>query len=243
MERINRIAKKYKLFVVEDAAHAIGSKYKNRYLGTIGNLGAYSFHESKNLNCGEGGAIILNDNKYFERAEIIREKGTNRSKFIKGEIDKYTWVDVGSSYLMSEILAASLYAQLKNMGKINNKRVKFFKNYFEQLQPLQKKGIIQLPTIPQDCMGNGHLFYLITQNEKTRNNLIKYLKSKGIGSVFHYIPLHSSPMGISLGAKKGELPIAELVSRRLLRLPLYYNLTSQEQSKVIKELFNYFQRY
>lgn len=243
MEKINQIAKKYNLFIIEDAAHAIGSKYKDKYLGTIGTLGTYSFHESKNLNCGEGGAIVINDKKYFERAEIIREKGTNRKKFLKGEVDKYTWIDIGSSCLMSEILAAFLYKQLLSIEKINQKRIKIFNTYYKQLKPLEENERVRLPIIPFNCMSNGHLFYILVNDEKTRNGLIKYLKSKKIGSTFHYIPLHSSPMGISLGARGERMPITESVSKRLLRLPLYYDLTDGAQSIVIKEIFNFFKKY
>lgn len=240
MAEINKIAKKYGLIVVEDAAQGIGAKYKGKYLGTIGSLGTYSFHESKNLGCGEGGALIINDERYVKRAEIIREKGTNRSQFCRGEINKYTWVDIGSSFLPSEILAAFLYAQLEDIKKINQRRLEIFTRYQSLLAPLENQGKIKLPVVPTDCLGNGHLFYIIAKTEKIRNHLLEYLKLRGIGSVFHYIPLHSSPMGKSFGNKEGQLPVTESISGRLLRLPIYYDLSDHDQTIVINAVINFF---
>jgi len=240
MDTINNIARKYDLFVVEDAAQGVNAKFKDRYLGTIGSLGAYSFHETKNYVCGEGGAIVINDKKFIERAEILREKGTNRSKFFRGEVDKYTWVDIGSSFLPSEILAAYLYAQLENMDKILNKRKKIYEYYAENLEELAIQNKIRLPVIPSDCTPNYHMFFIILPIEAQRDKLMNYLKQKGIMAIFHYIPLHLSPMGEKNGYKKGDLPITEALSSRLLRLPFYYNLSRQNQNYIIKEIKDFF---
>jgi len=228
MDAITKIAKKHKLFVVEDAAQAVNSKYKGKYLGTIGDFGTFSFHETKNYNCGEGGAILINNNRFIERAEIIREKGTDRSKFFRGEVDKYSWVDVGSSYLPSDILAAYLYAQLEKLDAIQKKRKAIFECYHERLKNLEKQGKLRLPYVPKDCKINYHMFYIIMPNESQRNNLMKKLKKKGILSIFHYIPLHSSLMSRQLGYDKGDLHITEDMSSRLLRLPFYNSLTKKE---------------
>ncbi|MFH1612339.1 MAG: dTDP-4-amino-4,6-dideoxygalactose transaminase [bacterium] len=240
MDAITKIANQYNLFVVEDAAQGVNAKYKDKYLGTIGDLGAYSFHETKNFICGEAGAIVINNEKFIERAEIIREKGTNRSKFFRGEIDKYTWVDIGSSYLPSDILAAFLYAQLEKMDKITNARQKIFEYYYQSLTTLVEKGYLTVPTIPQECKNNYHLFYIILENEKKRDALMSYLKNNGILSVFHYIPLHLSPVGEKIGYKKGQLPITESISKRLLRLPFYYDLKKEEQKEVVEKIYNFF---
>lgn len=240
MDKIMRIAKKKKLFVIEDTAHGMESKYKGKYLGTIGDIGCYSFHETKNITCGEGGAIIINNGKFSERAEIIREKGTNRSKFFRGEIDKYTWVDIGSSYLLSEILSAFLYAQFENIEIITKKRLDDWQYYYNNLKDLEKKCFIRLPIITDDCIHNGHLFYILLKNSKTRDSLIDYLNSKGVSAVFHYIPLHLSPMGKKMGYKRGQLPITEEFSSRLLRLPLFYDLSRVEQDMVLDKLINFF---
>ncbi len=242
MDAIMALAKKNNIFVVEDAAQGVNAKYNNEYLGTIGDIGTFSFHETKNFICGEGGAIVINNEKLIERAEIIREKGTNRSKFFRGEVDKYTWVDTGSSYLPSDILAAFLYAQLENMEKINDRREKIFANYYKSLMPLVNDGKLRLPYISGACHSNNHLFYIILENEKTRNDLMDFLKERGILAVFHYLPLHISPMGQMMGGKKGQLPVTEEMSNRLLRLPFYYELRKNEQAVVvdtIKEFFNY----
>ncbi len=239
MDTITHIAEKHDLFVIEDAAQGMNATYKKRYLGTIGNLGAFSFHETKNCICGEGGALLINDEQFLDRAEIIREKGTNRSRFFRGETDKYTWVDEGSSYLPSDLLAAFLYAQLENMDIIDKRRRKFFDYYLEALSELRQKELIRLPFIPDECNPCGHLFYIIVKDEKTRNGLLNYLKSQNIGAVFHYIPLHLSPMGKKFGYKEGDLPVTESLSSRLLRLPLFYELTSEDQDRVVDNIAKY----
>ncbi|MBE3129037.1 MAG: dTDP-4-amino-4,6-dideoxygalactose transaminase, partial [Actinobacteria bacterium] len=195
MNKIMDIARRNNLSVVEDAAHGIGCTYEGMYLGTIGDIGCYSFHETKNVTCGEGGAILINNDKFSERAEIIREKGTNRNKFYRGEIDKYTWVDIGSSYLPSEILSAFLYAQLENIETIARNRLDTWQYYYKGLEDLEKKEFLRRPIIPENCKHNGHMFYILLNDNKTRDLLISYLKSRGISVVFHYLPLHLSPMG------------------------------------------------
>ena len=240
MNKIIEIAKKNKLFVIEDAAHGIESKYNGKYLGTIGDIGCYSFHETKNITCGEGGAIIINNDKFIERAEIIREKGTNRSKFFRGEIDKYTWIDIGSSYLLSEILSAFLYAQFENIEIITKKRLYDWQYYYDDLADLEKKGFIKRPTIVDDCIHNGHLFYILLNDNKIRDSLIKYLWDKGISAIFHYLPLHLSPMGKKMGYKRGQFPITEDFSSRLIRLPLFYSISRVEQDMVLNNLKSFF---
>lgn len=239
MDKIMQVANKHKLFVVEDAAHAIDSYYKDRPLGSIGHLATFSFHETKNISCGEGGMIVINDKKFEKRAEIIREKGTNRSAFFRGEIDKYGWVDIGSSFLPSDITAAFLFAQLEKLDDVQKNRKKLWKKYYTELSPLSEAGKVQIPKIPKYATNNGHLFYLITKSEQDRNCLIKYLKSKGIHAVFHYLSLHKSQF-----YKKYQIDLklvnADRFTNRLLRLPLYYNLTYSEQKYIIKEIYNYF---
>ncbi|MCD6560306.1 MAG: dTDP-4-amino-4,6-dideoxygalactose transaminase [Deltaproteobacteria bacterium] len=242
MDVIMDIANRHGLLVVEDAAHALHSEYKEQYLGTIGDIGAFSFHETKNYICGEGGAIILNNEDFIERAEIVREKGTDRSKFFRGEVDKYTWVDLGSSYLPSDILAAFLYAQLENMDEIDIRRRTIFDYYLKTLSPLAEKGVLKLPVIPPECRSCGHLFYIILKDEEIRNGLMNYLKSRGIGAVFHYLPLHLSTVGSSLGGKDGQLPVTESVSGRLLRLPLFYELKEDEQDYIVESIRSFFDR-
>jgi dTDP-4-amino-4,6-dideoxygalactose transaminase len=240
MDAIVEIARRNKLYVVEDAAQGVNAKYNGRYLGTIGDLGAYSFHETKNLICGEGGAIIINNETFIERAEIIREKGTNRSKFFRGEVDKYTWVDIGSSYLPSDLLAAFLYAQLEHMNKICQRRQEIFEYYYEGLTPLASDGVVRLPIISPECECNSHMFYILLKDERTRDALMNYLKSNSILAIFHYLPLHLSPIGRSMGYKEGDLPVTESTSGRILRLPLYYELKKEEHAEVvglIKEFF------
>jgi dTDP-4-amino-4,6-dideoxygalactose transaminase len=240
MDIIMDIAKRHNLYVVEDAAQGVNSKYKDKYLGPIGDIGANSFHETKNFLCGAGGAIVLNNEKFIERAEIIREKGTNRSKFFRGEVDKYTWVDIGSSYLPSDLLAAFLFAQLENMDKINNRREKIFNYYYKALIPLVNDGKIRMPYISSECQSNCHLFYIILENENIRNKLIDHLKSKGILSVFHYLPLHLSPIGRKMGYKEGQLPVTESYSERLLRLPFYFELLESDQDQIIYQIKRFF---
>ena len=240
MDAIMDIASKHGLYVVEDAAQAMNARYKDKYLGTIGDIGTFSFHETKNCICGEGGAIIVNNESFVERAEIVWEKGTDRSKFFRGEVDKYTWVDLGSSYLPSDLLAAFLYAQLENMDAIDVRRRNIFNYYLESLKPLADRGLLELPDIPRECHYCGHLFFIVLNDEETRDGLMNYLKSKGILAVFHYMPLHLSPMGRSLGYKEGQLPVTEAVSGRLLRLPLFYELKRDEQDRVVASINSFF---
>lgn len=242
MNKIMDIARLHNVYVVEDAAQGVNARYKDKYLGTIGDIGTYSFHETKNYICGEGGAIVINNKRFIERAEIIREKGTNRSKFFRGEVDKYTWVDIGSSYLPSDLLAAFLYAQLENMDKINKCRRDIFDYYYQALKPLANNGILRLPVVSPECECNSHMFYIILKDEKTRDALIDYLKSKGILSVFHYLPLHLSPVGRSMGYKDGQLPVTESISGRLLRLPFHYSLNRDEQDEVVKCIKQFLER-
>ena len=229
MDKIMDIARKHNLFVIEDSAQGVMSTYKGRYLGTIGDIGCYSFHETKNYTMGEGGAISLNHINFFNHSEIIREKGTDRSKFFRGEIDKYSWVDIGSSYLPSELNAAYLYAQLKNAHIINNDRLKNYNIYYKNLKKLEEIGILQLPYIPNNCTHNAHMFYIKTKGLEERTNLISFLRKNNIHSAFHYIPLHSSSAGSKYGRFHGEDIYTTKESERLLRLPLYYGL---EQEKI-----------
>ncbi|MFF2091720.1 dTDP-4-amino-4,6-dideoxygalactose transaminase [Paenibacillus sp. NPDC058174] len=240
MDKIMELAEKYNLVVIEDAAQGVMSKYKGRYLGTIGQLGCYSFHETKNYNCGEGGALLANHERYIERAEIIREKGTNRSRFFRGQVDKYTWVDVGSSYLPSEINAAFLYAQLENAEEINNNRLEIWNNYYEGLGELEAKDHIKLPYIPEGCIHNAHMFYIKCKSIDERTKLIEFLKDHNIQSVFHYIPLHSSEAGRRYGRFDGEDVYTTVESEKLLRLPLYYNLPLNDVDKIIKTIKKFY---
>jgi len=236
MDQILKIAEKHDLAVVEDNAHGLFGKYKGHYLGTFGTFGTQSFHETKNFICGEGGALIINDSKYVERAEIIREKGTNRSQFFRGEIDKYTWVDIGSSYLPSDLLAAFLFAQLEERDQIQRKRKSIWDRYASNLEDWASTNDVQLPFIPAHCEQTYHIFYLVLPDLTSRNNLIKHLKSKGILSVFHYVPLHLSPMGQKFGYKEGDLPNTESISDRLLRLPFYNQMNYEDQTQVIEAI-------
>ncbi|MBN1913985.1 MAG: dTDP-4-amino-4,6-dideoxygalactose transaminase [Candidatus Omnitrophica bacterium] len=236
MDTIMALAGKYKLYVVEDAAQAVDAKYKGRYLGTIGDLGAFSFHETKNCICGEGGALLINKERFIERAEIIREKGTNRAKFFRGEVDKYTWVDVGSSFLPSDILAAYLYAQFEKINDIRLKRKRIFEYYYANLKALQKEGLASLPFIPGYCRANYHMFYLILASGRQRDEVMRRLKDAGIYAIFHYVPLHTSKVGRSLGYKAGDFPVTEKISSRLLRLPFYNNLSRSQQGYIIDVL-------
>jgi len=240
MNAILVLARKYHLLVVEDAAQAVNAKFQGKYLGTLGDIGAYSFHETKNFICGEGGAIVLNRSELVERAEIIREKGTNRSRFFRGEVDKYTWVDIGSSLLPSDILAAFLFAQLENMDLITKKRQEIYRFYEARLRPLEKQGFITLPIIPPDCESNYHMFYVLLNSLTERTKLIEHLDSAGIHAVFHYVPLHTSPMGLAMGYRPGMLPVTENVSDRLLRLPMYYEMQESEVESVVDEIRKFF---
>jgi len=234
MDRIMRIAEKHGLLVVEDAAQGVNAFYDGRALGSIGHLGCYSFHETKNYICGEGGALCINDERFVERAEIIRDKGTNRQKFFRGEVDKYTWVDVGSSYVPSEICSAFLYGQLEMLEPIARRRQEIYEFYRHHLQPLEAAGRLRLPVTPEDCTSNYHMFYVLLPDEATRDGLLAHLKSQGIHAVFHYVPLHSSPMGRKFGCKEGDLPVTEELSVRLVRLPFYYEISEQEQLAVVR---------
>jgi len=236
MDKILEIAKKYNLLVIEDAAQGIMSTYKGQDLGTIGDFGCLSFHETKNYSMGEGGAILIKDKKFINRAEIIREKGTNRSQFFRGQVDKYTWVDLGSSYLPSELNAAYLYAQLEVADKINESRLMSWKLYNNGLKDLEEKGFVGLPFIPKECTHNAHMFYIKAKNLEERTNLIAYLKENGILSVFHYIPLHTAPAGIKFGRFEGEDIYTTKESERLLRLPMYYGLKKEEIQYIIEKI-------
>jgi dTDP-4-amino-4,6-dideoxygalactose transaminase len=241
MDEIMDIAIKNRLFVVEDAAQALLSTHKNRFLGTIGHFGCLSFHETKNIISGEGGALLINDEQYIERAEIIREKGTNRVKFFKGEIDKYTWIDIGSSFLPSELISAFLYAQLEQAEKIITARRRIYKHYYELLKHLANKERIRLPFTGEDCVNNGHIFYIITGSLKERTELIEYLKTSSIMALFHYIPLHSSAAGMKYGRINGKMAVTEDISERILRLPMYYELTNDDIEKVVDALERFYQ--
>lgn len=233
MDTIMSIAKKHNLKVVEDAAQAIFSKYKDKPLGTIGDFGCLSFHETKNLSMGEGGALIINDHNNFEKAEIIREKGTNRNKFLRGEIDKYTWVNYGSSYLPSELNAAYLYGQLKDYEIIQNNRMNIWNRYYNELKETIENNGDKMPFVPKDCIHNAHIFYFKTKNLEERTKLIDFLKQNEIKATFHYIPLHSSPAGNMFGIFNGKDEYTTSESEKLIRLPLYYNLSEDDQTKVI----------
>ena len=241
MDIIMNIAKKYDLFVVEDAAQAMMSNYKGRALGTIGNFGTFSFHETKNYtSAGEGGLLIINDSKFINDAEIIREKGTNRSLFFRGMVDKYSWVGLGSSYLMSDMSAAYLWGQLKKADEINNNRLDNWKYYYKGLKKLENMGCIALPTITKDSNHNGHMFYIKVDNLKTRGMLLAYLKKINILAAFHYVPLHSSPAGLKFTRFHGEDKFTTLDSERLIRLPLFYKLNTKDIDLIIQYLYSYF---
>ena len=241
MDAICALAEKHSLFVVEDAAQGIMSAYKGRALGTFGELSAFSFHETKNVTSGgEGGMLSVNDSRFSERAEIIREKGTNRSKYFRGEIDKYSWCDIGSSYLPSEIQAAYLYCQLENIDKITTDRLISWGNYFERLSPLQSQGKITLPFIPDHCKHNAHMFYIKLDNNDQRSRLIAFLKERGIHSVFHYVPLHSSPGGMKYGCFHGNDKYTTEESEKLLRLPLYYGISKNDVDYCCDSIYDFF---
>ena len=238
MDKIMEIAKKHNIRVIEDAAQGVLAYYKGKPLGTIGDFGCFSFHETKNYIMGEGGAIIVKDDSKFLDAEIIREKGTNRSQFIRGTVDKYTWHKVGTSFLPSDILAALLYAQLERSEEIMEKRMNIWNTYNDSLEELEKQGKLIRPYIPEYAKHNAHMYYIILPTEEIRNNLMDKLKERGISSVFHYIPLHTSPLGMSLGYKQGDLPKTEEYSARLLRLPLYADMTKEDALKISKEIID-----
>ncbi|MDY4993609.1 MAG: dTDP-4-amino-4,6-dideoxygalactose transaminase [Succinivibrio sp.] len=240
MELLQEIAKKYNIPVIEDAAQACDAKYKDKYLGSIGDLGAYSFHETKNLSCGEGGALLVNNEVYKDRAEIIREKGTNRTKFFRGCVDKYTWCDIGSSFLMSDILSSVLLSQLENKDIIRKKREYVFNKYNKAFLDLEKSNKLRRIQIPKYNTPNYHIFYLILNSEKERNLLLDYLHQRQIGAVFHYIPLHLSQMGTRLGYKKGEFSNTESLSSRLIRLPLFAELQDQQIDYIVESVYSFY---
>ncbi|MGQ9844465.1 MAG: dTDP-4-amino-4,6-dideoxygalactose transaminase, partial [Spirochaetota bacterium] len=229
MDTIVSIAKQHNLYVIEDAAQAILSTYNNKYLATFGHLAAFSFHETKNVtSAGEGGALIINDEQFIEQAEILREKGTNRSKFFRGMVDKYTWVDIGSSFLMNDISAAYLWGQLEMIDTITKNRVQTWNYYYNNLLPLYNKNVLELPFVPNYCTHNGHMFYIKVKDLHQRTALIDYLQKHGIYAVFHYVPLHSSPAGLRYGKFSGTNQFTTTESERLLRLPLYYNIQQKD---------------
>ncbi len=242
MDTIMDIAKRYGLKVVEDAAQGVMSTYKGRPLGTIGDFGCYSFHETKNYSMGEGGALVINNPAYNERAEILREKGTNRSKFFRGQVDKYTWVDFGDSYLPSEMNAAYLWGQLEAADHINQDRLNSWQAYWEGLQDLAQAGKITLPTIPEGCVHNAHMFYLKCRSLRERTALISYLKDHGVYAVFHYVPLHSAPAGLKFGCFHGSDVYTTRESDRLVRLPMYYGLTKEDRDTVIHCVNEFYQK-
>ena len=234
MDTIMDIAKRHNLYVIEDAAQGVMSTYNGKALGTIGDMGCYSFHETKNYSMGEGGAILLKEKDKLEMAEIVREKGTNRSKFFRGQIDKYTWVEVGSSYLPSELNAAYLWAQLLKANDIFNSRMAIWDKYYDSLKPLADVGSIEVPYIPDGCGHNAHMFYIKAKDIEERSRLISFLKENGVMAVFHYIPLHTAPAGLKYGRFHGEDQFTTKESERLLRLPLYYNMREEDVDTVIK---------
>jgi dTDP-4-amino-4,6-dideoxygalactose transaminase len=235
MDIIMDIANRHNLFVIEDAAQGMMSSYKGKALGTIGHFGTFSFHETKNYtSAGEGGLLIINDEQFINRAEIIREKGTNRSLFFRGMVDKYSWVDIGSSYLMSDVSAAYLWGNITNADKINENRLKSWQTYFDGLKKLELLNLIELPTIPEECIQNAHMFYIKVKDLETRTKFLEYLKQNGILAVFHYIPLHSAPSGLKFGRFDGKDNFSTLESEKIVRLPLYYGLSNDKINYIIK---------
>ena len=240
MDEIMDIAQRHDLFVVEDAAHALLSAYRDRYLGTIGHFGCLSFHETKNIISGEGGALLINGEKFVKQAEIFWEKGTNRKKFLRGEEQKYSWVDIGSSFLPSELVGAFLYAQLENAEKINAARRKLFEQYIRLLRPLEEKGAIRLPAANSGGIGNGHIFHIIARSLEERTRLIEFLRQNGIWAVFHYVPLHSSLAGIKYGRTYGTMRVTDDLSERLLRLPIFYEMKESELEWVVAKIMEFY---
>ncbi|GGE34150.1 dTDP-4-amino-4,6-dideoxygalactose transaminase [Pullulanibacillus camelliae] len=240
MSRLMGLADRYKLFVIEDAAQGVMSTYMGKSLGTIGHLGCYSFHETKNVTSGEGGALLINDPTLLERAEIIREKGTNRKRFLNGSVDKYSWVDIGSSFLPSELNAAFLYAQLEGIERIHQKRMNLWKHYYRGLLTLKEKGILELPTIPELCEHNAHMFYIKVKDEEERKTMIAFLKQRGIAAAFHYNPLHSALAGRQFGRFHGEDRFTTKESERLLRLPLYFDLNSSDVQFIVEHIHDFY---
>lgn len=242
MDTIKKIAEKYKLLVIEDAAQGFSAKYKGKHLGAIGDMGTYSFHETKNVISGEGGALLINNKKFCEQAEIIREKGTNRSKFLRGEVDKYSWVDIGSSYLPGEIVSAFLMAQLEEGKEITAKRIKLWNQYHKAFKELEDEGFLRRPIIPKECEHNAHMYYIVLKDMDTRQKLINYFRSKDILAVTHYVPLHSSSAGKKFSRTVGKMTVTDMVAERLLRLPLYFDLTQDDIASVVTSLKTFFKR-
>jgi dTDP-4-amino-4,6-dideoxygalactose transaminase len=241
MDTIMNLAKKYNLFVVEDAAQGMMSTYKGKALGTIGHLGAFSFHETKNYtSAGEGGLLLVNDDRFIQRAEIIREKGTNRSLFFRGMVDKYSWVDLGSSYLMNDMSAAYLWGNLEKADDINQNRLNTWQKYFDGLKELEDKGFIELPTIPNDCVHNAHMFYIKVKDLDERTRLLEHLKQNDILAVFHYVPLHSAPAGLKFGHFYGVDNFTTKESERLIRLPMFYNINIEILERIIKKIYEFY---
>ncbi len=240
MDAILAVAKKHGLRVIEDAAQGVMARYKGRYLGTLGDLGCYSFHETKNYSMGEGGALVINDPAFIERAEILREKGTNRARFFRGQVDKYTWVDFGDSFLPSELNAAYLWAQLERAEEINEDRLRSWRAYDEGLRPLAEAGRLELASVPPECEHNGHMFWLKCRDLEERTRFIAFMKERGIGTAFHYVPLHSAPAGRRFGRFAGEDEFTTRESDRLVRLPMYYGLTAEERGTVIAAAREFF---
>lgn len=241
MDLIMDIAKRHDLKVIEDAAQGVMSSYKGRALGTIGDFGCFSFHETKNYSMGEGGALLINDPSKNEAAEILREKGTNRSNFLRGQVDKYTWVDYGSSYLPSDLNAAYLYSQLEVADEMNNDRLRTWNKYNDAFQPLKDAGKVELPVIPDECTHNAHMYYLKCKDIEQRTSLINHLKENGVWAVFHYIPLHSAPAGEKFGRFNGEDEVTTKDSERLVRLPMYYGMSDADSDKVIEEVTSFYE--
>lgn len=242
MDTIMDIAGRYGLKVIEDAAQGVMSSYKGKALGTIGDFGCYSFHETKNYSMGEGGAILINNPKYNMRAEILREKGTNRAEFLLGQVDKYTWVDFGDSYLPSDMNAAYLWSQLLHADEINQDRLASWNRYNKAFIPLEKAGLVELPVIPDECEHNAHMYYLKCKDINERTKLIKFLKEKGVAAVFHYVPLHSAPAGKKFGRFAGEDEFTTRESERLVRLPMYYRLSEDDQKQVIESVLSFYNK-
>ena len=236
MDEINRIAAKHGLYVIEDAAQSLNSTYQGKALGGLGHFAGFSFHETKNFVCGEGGALCVNDAKFIERAEILRDKGTNRKQFFRGEVDKYTWVDVGSSYVPSELACAFLFGQFEFLEKISERRQEIYREYMRRLEPLEKEGLLKLPRIPDHCGSNSHLFYILLPARAARDELLNYLRTESIHAVFHYIPLHSSPMGRKLGRSDERLNVTDGISGRLLRLPFFFDLDQLQQTRIVNAI-------
>lgn len=240
MDEIMAIAARHNLVVVEDAAQAVFARYKDAWLGTIGHMGCYSFHETKNFSCGEGGALVVNAPQFEKRAEILRQKGTNRSQFLRGQVDKYTWVDIGSSYVPSDMLAAFLLGQLEHLETITEKRRQIYQRYEALLTPLVERGLLRLPIIPQHCVSNYHMFYVLAADIAQRDGLIAHLKARGIVAVFHYVPLHSAPHGQALDTNRFELPVTDATSASLLRLPMFYDLQEAEVVEVVRAIYDFY---